>query len=242
MILISKKMDKAGKLEEIIKRKIKTHEPLDGHTVLQIPSFAEFYLETEAQDILIKAVNGGRSLGLPVYLLGSGSRIETEKEIKGLVIKNLCRRFDKASVKGTIKKNEIGVEHVQVYAQAGVLMNQLVRFTIEEGLSGLEYQLGLPGTVGGAVFTSAKYKPKYLPVNKVLQSVTLLSEEGDMQTYNGEVPYFVYTDDLWHETKDVILSVIFKLTPMDKKILWERAEEAVRYRNQEAGNKNQGNV
>lgn len=121
---------------------------------------------------------------------------------------------------------------MQVYAQAGVLMNQLVRFTIEEGLSGLEYQLGLPGTVGGAIYTNAKYKPKYLPVNKVLQSVTLLSESGEVQTYNGEVPYFVYTDEDWSESKDVILSVVFKLAPLDKKILWERAQEAVEWRNQ----------
>jgi len=224
--------DKAGKLEEIIKKRVKEQEPLDEHTLLKVPVHAEFYIEIDAQDMLIKAVNAARNLNIPVYILGSGARIHSEKKIKGLVIKNLCRRFDKASVKGTIRKNEIGVENMQVYAQAGVLMNQLVRFTIEEGLSGLEYQLGLPGTVGGAIYTNAKYKPKYLPVNKVLQSVTLLSENGDVQTYNGEVPYFVYTDDEWVESKDVILSAVFKLTPMDKKILWERAEEAVKWRNE----------
>ena len=224
--------DQAGKLEEIVKRKIKLHEPLDEHTLLKVPVFAEMYLEIDAQDVLIKTVNAARSLQIPVFILGSGARIESEKNIKGLVIKNLCRRFDKASVKGTIRKNEVGVENVQVYAQAGVLMNQLVRFTIEEGLSGLEYQLGLPGTVGGAIFTNAKYKPKYLPVNKVLQSVTLLNETGDVQTYNGEVPYFVFTDEQWHESKDIILSVVFKLTPADKKMLWERAEEAGQWRNQ----------
>ncbi len=223
--------DRAGKLEEILRRKVKVHEPLDEHTLLKVPVFAEMYVEIDAQDVLIKTVNAARSLHLPVYILGSGARINTKKEIKGLVIKNLCRRFDKASVKGTIRKQEIGVENMQVYAQAGVLMNQLVRFTIEEGLSGLEYQLGLPGTVGGAIYTNAKYKPKYLPVNKVLQSVTLLNETGDVQTYNGEVPYFVYTDEEWHESKDIILSAVFKLTPLDKKTLWERAEEAVKWRN-----------
>lgn len=226
-------MDKAGKLEEIIGRRIKTNEPLTEHTLLRIPVFAEMYFETDAQDVLIKIVNAARNLQIPVYILGSGARIALTKDVKGLIIKNLCRRFDKASVKGTIKKREIGVENVQVYAQAGVLMNQLVRFTIEEGLSGLEYQLGLPGTVGGAIFTNAKYKPKYLPVNKFLQSVTLLSENGDIQTYNGEVPYFVFTDETWQESKDLILSAVFKLIPTDKKILWERAEEAVMWRKNE---------
>lgn len=227
--------NKAGKLEEIIGRKVSKHEPLAEHTLLQLPVFADLYIEIDAQDVLIKTVNAARNLGLSVYILGSGARTELKKNVNGLVIKNLCRRFDKASVKGTIKKNEVGVENMQIYAQAGVLMNQLVRFTIEEGLSGLEYQLGLPGTVGGAIFTNAKYIPKYLPVNKVLQSVTLLNEAGDVQTYNGEVPYFVYTDETWHESKDVILSAVFKLAPMDKKVLWERAEEAVRWRNDKKG-------
>ncbi len=233
-------IDKAGKLEEIIKRSVKRHESLAEHTLIKVPASAQMYLEIDAQDVLIRTITAARSLGIPVYILGSGARIDAKKEISGLVIKNLCRRFDKASVKGTIRKSEIGVENMQVYAQAGVLMNQLVRFTIEEGLSGLEYQLGMPGTVGGAIFTNAKYKPKYLMVNKVLQSVTLLSEKGEVQTYNGEVPYFVYTDEEWTESKDVILSVVFKLTPADKKMLWERAEEAVKYRNLEAGSMNQG--
>jgi len=223
-------MDKAGELEKLIGRKVGLNESLAEHTLLKVPVFADYYLEIDAQDVLIKTITAARKLGLPVYVLGSGARVTAEKNVKGLVIKNLCKRFDKASVKGSIKKNEVGVENMQVYAQAGVLMNQLVRFTIEEGLSGLEYQLGLPGTVGGAIVTNAKYKPKYLPVNKALQSVTLLSETGEVQTYNGEVPYFVFTDEEWTETKDVILSAVFKLTPMDKKTLWQRAEEAVKWR------------
>lgn len=231
--------DRVGKLEESIGRKIKEHEPLEEHTLLKLPIFAQMYIEIDTQDVLIKTINNARTLGIPVYILGSGARVNLEENIEGLVIKNLCRRFDKASMKGTIRRNEIGVENVQVYAQAGVLMNQLVRFTIEEGLSGLEYQLGLPGTVGGAIFTNAKYKPKYLMVNKALQSVSLLSENGDVQTYNGEVPYFVYTDEPWKETKDVILSAVFKLTPADKKVLWERAEEAVQWRKEE-GEKSRG--
>ncbi|MGH7204226.1 MAG: FAD-binding protein [Candidatus Levyibacteriota bacterium] len=229
----------AGKLEAIVKRALKVNEPLTEHSLLKVNAVAALYVEIDAQDVLIKVINEARALGIPVFILGSGTRIETGEKVKGLVIKNLCRRFDKASMKGTIRKSEIGVENVQVYAQAGVLMNQLVRFTIEEGLGGLEYQLGLPGTVGGAIFTNAKYIPKYLLVNKNLQSVTLLSETGDMQTYSGEVPYFMYTDEAWTDSKDIILSAVFKLTPTDKKTLWERGQEAVEWRKQEAERREQ---
>jgi UDP-N-acetylmuramate dehydrogenase len=226
--------DIVEKLEKSIGRKLGVNESLAQHTFLQTKAVAQMYLEIDAQDVLIKTIAAARSLSIPVYILGSGTRLEAQKDIKGLVIKNLCRRFDKVSVKGIIKKQEMGVEYVQVYAQAGTLMNQLVRFTIEEGLSGLEYQLGLPGTVGGAIFTNAKYKPKYLPVNKALHSVTLLSKTGDIQNYTGELPYFVYTSEEWEEAEDVILSAVFKLKPTDKKELWERAEEAVQWRNQGA--------
>lgn len=227
----------AGKLEERIGKKIKLNEPLTEHTLLKSDAVAEMYVTIDAQDMLIKTVTEARALQIPVYILGSGARIKPKIHINGLVIKNLCRRFDKASMKGTIKQSKVGVNDVQVYAQAGVLMNQLVRFTIEEGLSGLEYQLGMPGTVGGAIATNAKYEPKYLLVNKCLQSLTLLSEDGSVQAYNKEVPYFVYTDDTWQETKDIILSAVFKLTPEDKKILWERGEEAVRWREEEGKRK-----
>lgn len=226
--------DVAQKLEAISKKTITVNEPLTEHSLIKLSATAQFYVEIDAQDVLIKVVNEARSLGLPVYILGSGARIKTEGDIKGLVIKNLCRRFDKASMKGTIRKREIGVENVQVYAQAGVLMNQLVRFTIEEGLGGLEYQLGLPGTVGGAIFTNAKYIPKYLLVNQALQGVTLLSEGGEVQNFSGELPYFVYEDEPWQDSKDVILSAVFKLTPTDKKTLWERGQEAVEWRKQES--------
>src|SRR5258708_7219106 len=107
--------DKARKLEEIIGRTIAKYEPLAEHRLLKISVAAEMYVEIDAQDVLIKTINAARSLHIPVYILGSGARIEVEQDIKGLVIKNLCRRFDKASLKGTIKKKEISVENVQVY-------------------------------------------------------------------------------------------------------------------------------
>jgi UDP-N-acetylmuramate dehydrogenase len=227
--------DTVEQLEKVVGRKISLNESLIGHSLLKLPIQAQFYVEIDAQDVLIKTVTAAKKLGIPVYILGSGARVESGKNIKGLIIKNLCRRFDKVSVKGTIKKNEIGVEYVQVYAQAGALMNQVVRFTIEEGLEGLEYQLGLPGTVGGAIYTNAKYQPKYLMVNKALQSVTLLSSAtGEIQNYTGELPYFVYTNEDWTESEDVILSAVFKLKPADKKLLWERGNEAVAWRQEEA--------
>lgn len=215
-------------------KRVRQNESLAAHSIRKIDVQAELYVEADTINELIKIIRAAQRLGVPVRVLGGGARIGAERSIKGLVVKNNCRKFDKASMKGSIRQNQMGVQEVLVYAESGVIMNQLVRFTIEEGLSGLEYQLGLPGTVGGAIYTNAKYIPNYLLVNKSLQSLRILHENGEIQSYNGQMPHFVYTDGGWEETTDIILSAAFKLMPTDKKALWQRGEEAVAWRQKEA--------
>jgi UDP-N-acetylmuramate dehydrogenase len=219
-------------LEGVIGRgRVKQDESLESHTIQKVVGRAEFYTEIEKTEELIKIVRAAQKFGVPVFMLGGGSRIKVSKDgISGLVIKNNCRRFDKMIMSTKGRGNGIGSENVLVFAEAGTITNQLVRYTIEEGLEGLEYQLGLPGTVGGAIYTNAKYMPKYFMINKAIQSMRILHEDGDVQVYNDKLPHFVYVDEGWQETKDLILSAVFKLTPMDKKILWERGKEAVEYR------------
>ncbi|MBI5122962.1 FAD-binding protein [Candidatus Roizmanbacteria bacterium] len=209
------------KLETLIGRKISHSEPLSAHTLLQDNTIAEYYIEVETIDNLIKAVLGARSLSLPVFVFGSGSFFSLPDEtILGLVIKNNCRRFDKISMKGKIKGQEVGVEEVLMQAEAGTLINQLVRFTFEEGLSGLEYYLGLPGTVGGAIYTKAKYKNNY--VRNSLKAVRVLTDEGKVE---------MHTDNLdKHIESSILLSAIFQLVPGNKATLWERGREAGEYR------------
>lgn len=211
-------------------KRVKQNESLATHSIRKVDVQAELYVEVDTIDELIKIVRFSQRLHIPIRILGGGARIEADQYIEGLVIKNNCRKFDKASIRGSIRQSQMGVQEVLVYAESGVNMNQLVRFTIEEGLGGLEYQLGLPGTVGGAIYTNAKYVPNYLLVNKTLQSLRILHENGEIQSYNGQLPHFVYTDGGWEETNDIILSAAFKLMPVDKNVLWQRGEEAVAWR------------
>ena len=224
-------------LEEIVgKGRIKRDEPMDLHTAQKIGGIAEYYIEVEKLDELIKIVRHARNLGVALLVFGSGSRVKMpEQGVAGLLIKNNCRRFDKASMKGKIRDNQVGVQEVLVSAEAGVPMNQLVRFSIEEGLEGLEYQLGMPGTVGGALYTNAKYAPKNIYARSHLFSLSLLDKTGEVQSFTKDLPHFLFTDDEFAETEEVILSAVFKLLPYDKKILWQRGREAVEYRSGQNG-------
>lgn len=211
-------------------RRVRLDESLDTHTILKEKGHAEFYIETDTTDDLIKIVREARRLGFPVFILGGGSYARIpDNGIKGLVVKNNCRRFDKMNIRGAIRNSQVGVQEVIVSAESGVILNQLVRFTIEEGLEGLEYQLGLPGTLGGAICTNAKYKNKH--VRDFLYSIRILGGNGEVQVYTKDLPYFLSPEAELQETEDVILSAVFKLAPEDKKILWRRGEEALGYRN-----------
>lgn len=208
-------------LEQKIGRRIASNESLASHTVLKENTVCEYFLEVDKTDDLVKAILAAREIGIPVAVLGSGSYLSLPDEtIVGLVIKNNSRRFDKMSMRGKIQDQEIGVSEVLVQADSGALMNQVVRFTIEEGLSGLEYQLGLPGTVGGAIYTNAKYKKHF--VNDALQAVRVLTDEGEIEMHMQNIEK--------HLDNGILLSAIFRLLPEDKNVLWERGHEAVAYR------------
>ena len=210
--------------------RIRQNESLITHTILKYDCIAEWYIETQTLDDFIKIVQNARQLTIPVFVLGGGSNFPvSDGEINGLVIKNNCHRFDKMSVRGTIRENQMGVKDALVYAESGTIMNQLVRYTIEEGLEGLEYQLGLPGTVGGAIYTNAKYKNKQ--VRDFLYSLRILDESGNIENYSKELPYFVNLEEELTESKDIILAAVFKLMPENKDILWARGNEAAAYRN-----------
>ena len=223
-------------LEELKKvfgeSRVRTDEPMSAHTTFKIGGSAEYYLEVEKIEDLIQAVNLARKLGIAVFVLGGGSNIIVcDEGMKGLVVKNNCRRFEVLGIAGKVREKKVGVDSAQVYAESGVILNQLVRFTIEQGLSGLEYQLGLPGTVGGAVFMNSNFPRKGVYVGDCVYSAKLLSE-GQVKEVQHDYFQFAYDKSILQETQEIVLSVVFTMKAEDRKLLWERGMEALTYRNE----------
>lgn len=221
-------------LEEVLgKNRVRRNEPMSLHTTFKLGGPAEYYIAVETIDDLVKAVNTARKVEIPVFIFGGGSNIiVADSGIKGLVIKNNCRRFEVISMVGRIKNQKINVNKALVYAESGVIMNQLVRFTIEQSLEGLEYQLGLPGTVGAAIFLNSNFPKKGAFVGDAVYKVKLLTSDGQIKEENKSYFHFAYDKSILQKTGEIILSVVFKLNPEDKKILWERGMEALQYRNE----------
>lgn len=226
---------KMQELQKIFGVKIKLNEPMARHTTFKIGGPAEYYLEVDKIGDLIKAVNMAQKLNIPFFILGGGSNIiVSDKGVKAFVIKNNCRRFEVMSMIGKVKKGTSGfgidVDWVLVFAEGGVIMNQLVRYCIEQGLSGLEYQLGLPGTVGGAIYMNSNFPKEQSFVGDNVYRAKLLTKTGEIKDVERSYFNFAYDKSILQETGEIILSVTFRLKKENKKILWERGTQALNYR------------
>ena len=187
---------------------------------------AKLYVEVERIDDLVEIVKQARINKIPLFIVGTGSWPQIPNEqINGLLIKNNCRRFDLYAMSGKMKEGQVGIDCKLVYAESGTIINQLVRFSIEEGLSGLEYFLGMPGSVGGAIFTNARYAPQNIYVNDVVEKIRILNKEGEIVEVARDYIIGSARND-FREAEDMILSAVFRLMPFEKKVLWERGHEA----------------
>ncbi len=223
------------KLQELEKvfgsNRIRIGEPMSAHTTFKIGGPAEYYVDTDKTDDIVKAVQITKKLGIPFFIFGGGSNIiVADHGIKGLVLKNNCRKFDVMTMSGRVRDQKIDVDKALVYAESGVIMSQLVRFAIDQGLGGLEWQFGLPGTVGGAVCMNSNYPRKGAYVGDCVYRAKLVTKDGDIKEVDNAYFRFAYDYSVLQETGEIILSVTFRLKPEDKKVLLEKATDALTHR------------
>ncbi|HID62089.1 MAG TPA: UDP-N-acetylmuramate dehydrogenase, partial [Anaerolineae bacterium] len=162
----------------------------------------------------------------PYFLLGSGTNVlVSDRGIRGLVIENRARgsRF------------EIRGEEAILWAEAGALLKDLAEESVQRGLAGLEWAVGIPGTVGGAVVGNAGAYGGY--VSDILAQVTILRANGGIQELrSGEVGFGYRTSRFKAANREqravqpVILVAQFKLHPESVKALRERVAEYTRQR------------
>jgi UDP-N-acetylmuramate dehydrogenase len=121
---------------------VSEEEPLASHTSFGIGGPAEFFVELGRPAAIVQALEGCRERGIPYLVLGAGTNLLIADEgIEGLVIRVVNR--------------EHSVEGTRIKAGAGLKMMRLARIAADANLRGFEFAIGVPGTVGGAVYQNA---------------------------------------------------------------------------------------
>jgi UDP-N-acetylmuramate dehydrogenase len=182
--------------------------PLAPYTTFRIGGPADYLYDAITADDLANAVEISREAGLSHFVLGLGANILVgDRGFRGVVIRNVARsfRFD-----GT-----------RLWAESGAVMQDLILSSVRRGLSGLEHYIGIPSTVGGAVWQNLHFlspapeRERTMFIEEVVESCELLLEQGGRHTALREEMQFGYDTSILHHRRDVALSVTFALTPGD---------------------------
>jgi UDP-N-acetylmuramate dehydrogenase len=128
------------------------NELLAGHTTLRLGGPAEIWLAVESVNELVTAVTLARQYHVPVFMLGGGANLLIrDTGIRGLVIENRANNVEIPA--SPFKVGEGG--KVKIVVESGTVLPNLARRCARRGLSGLEWAVGVPGTIGGAVVNNA---------------------------------------------------------------------------------------
>lgn len=222
-----------NKLDELAnmigKDRVSFNEPLAQHTWMKIGGPADLFLVARSAKDLSLAVSLAKKNKIAYTVLGGGSNVLVKDGgISGLVIKNQADKVSFGGFGGKIKDKKVGMEKAIVKAESGAVVNQVVRFTLEESLAGLEEFLGIPGTIGGAVYNNSHHLDHL--IGDCVSEVGVVDEKGEEKIYTKFEMKFAYDYSVLQRTNEVILWASFLLRRGDKKKLWEKAETALKRR------------
>lgn len=183
--------------------------PLSPLTTFRIGGRADLMVHARTPDELAHAILTARRLGLPHMLLGKGANILVgDQGVRGLVIRSLVG----------------GVEFLadgrRVRTGAGVeVFPDLIVETVHQGLGGLHHFVGIPSTVGGALWQNLHFlspapaRERTVFIKEVLESAEILTEEGERRQVGVDYFRFGYDDSILHHRADVVLTATFRLEP-----------------------------
>lgn len=213
------------------------NEMLSKHTYFKIGGPAKFFFAAKNVEDLKLALSTAHSLGIPFIVLGGGANVlVSDKGFEGLVIKNQASGVKLVGIKGTIGKTGRGIKNALIWSASGTLMNQLARFTIDQGLSGLGFLLSVPGTVGGGLKINAHFEvEKGEFIGQRLISANLFDPKtGSIKKVDRDYFQFSYDQSKIQQTKEIVLEAVFKVdAESNKEKLWQKAMEDVKRRNEE---------
>ena len=198
--------------------------PLAPYTTFRIGGPAELLYRARTPEELAEAVMAARALSVPYFVLGSGANILIgDGGIRGLVIRNQSRgvRF---------------LDGHRVEADSGVMVfPDLIHDCIDRGLGGLHHYVGIPSTVGGAIWQNLHFlspeRDRTVFLEEVVERCELLTAEGERREVGVEYLDFGYDYSVLHDRPDLVLRVTFRLTPTPETELREVVRKNLAWRN-----------
>jgi UDP-N-acetylmuramate dehydrogenase len=212
---------------ELDTARVRFDEPLAPYTTFRIGGPADLYYETDSADDLASVVLAARRRGIPYFLLGLGANVLVgDRGFRGLVIRNTARHHEFREDGDTCR----------LWTESGAVIKDLIQESVRRGWSGLEHYVGIPSTVGGAIWQNLHFlspapeRERTMFIAEVFESCDILTSEGARKTVGADYVKFGYDDTVFHHGADVILAVTFRLAKGDPHVLHRILQENLGWR------------
>jgi len=200
--------------------RLRERMPLAPYTTFRLGGPADLAVEAASSAELQELWQMASDCGVACLVLGRGSNVlVSDRGVRGLVVLNRCSDWTLSS-SGSLR---VG---------SGMALSEVARRTAAGGWAGLEWSVGIPGSVGGAVVGNAGAHGGY--VGDVLEAVTVL-DHGRVRTLARDEMGLGYRTSLFKAIptcngRPVILDATFGLRPGDAEALQRRMAELLQWR------------
>lgn len=180
------------------------NEPLAKYTTWHIGGPADLLVIPHGKQELAAAVKLLYASGMSWTNLGRGSNmLVSDKGIRGVVIKP-GQGLDYVRFEGNTVTAGAAYSFIKLSTLAG-----------KQGLTGLEFAGGIPGTVGGAVYMNAGAHGS--DVSRIFKSAEIVKVNGEIAAYGREAMSFAYRHSVLQEMPGIVVEASFELAPGDRK-------------------------
>lgn len=190
-----------NKLAEILRsEQFIFHAPMCEHTTFKIGGAADVLIFPSTIEEVATVIKLANDFNLPCTILGNGSNVLIlDNGIRGVVVKFSDKFFGKMRVEGT-----------KIFAGAGALLKDVSNFAATNSLSGLEFAVGIPGSIGGAVYMNAgAYGGE---MKNIVSKVTAISKSAEILTFDAESLCLGYRQSIFQQNDCAICEVELNLT------------------------------
>jgi UDP-N-acetylmuramate dehydrogenase len=194
------------------------------YTTFRIGGPADLLYEAATADDLALAIGAARESQVPYVLLGLGANILVgDRGVRGMVIRNVADRF-------TFSNDG------RLWVESGAVVGRIIPEAVARGWSGLEHYVGIPSTIGGAIWQNLHFlapapaRERTMFIEEVFHSCELLTESGTRVVADRAAMKFGYDTSILHGGRDAVLTATFQLERGDPAVMHRIMQENLSWR------------
>lgn len=194
-------------------------EPMKKHTTFEIGGPVDLMILPSTEEEIKLAVDICKDKKLPYMVMGNGSNmLVRDSGIRGVIIKI------------NDNYNNIEVNKNEIHAESGALLKAVSETALKASLTGFEFAIGIPGSLGGAITMNAgAYGGE---MKDAVKSVRVLDKHGIIKEFSNKEMNFRYRGSRVPDEELIVLKVIFDLELSRKEIIRAQMDELTHKRTQ----------